>query len=366
MKVIHVIPSLNSGGAETMLCKLLKNNCNNNFEVEVVTLLSGGFYAEQIKELNIPIHELNLKNEKNPIKVFFRILKVLKGADIIQSWMYHSDLIAFVVGKVILRKKVIWGIRRSYLNKELMKRGTYFTAKLCALFSKYVDGIISCTIVGKGNHEEFGYSNTNFIVIPNGFDIGEYSDKHLLPQKTQKRFKLLNVARWEPLKDHETLLSTARILIAKGIQFELQLVGTGIEQSNKKLVNMIEEFNLNKEVQLLGVRKDIPELMRTSDIYVSSSISEGFPNVIGEAMASELYCVATDAGDTKYILDEFGIIVPIKDPEKLAEAILHVINMDDDDLMNMKFHARKRIEEEFSIQRIVKQYEEMYQKIANK
>ena len=364
MRIVHLISSLNSGGAETMLYKLLKSR-SENVDIEIVTLISGGFYAEQIKEMNIPIHNLNMKNGRRPIKSIIKLLKVFKRADVIQSWMYHSDLLAFIFGKLFLRKKVIWGIRRSYLDKQHMKLGTYYTAKICARFSKYVDGIISCTIAGKESHQKFGYENENFEVISNGFNIEEFNEKKNEPYPNEG-LRLLNVARWEPLKDHHTLFSAARILKEKGVQFELRLVGSGIDEHNIKLMDMVAKYDLAKEIKLLGVRNDIPQLMRTSDIYVSSSLSEGFPNVIGEAMASELYCVATDAGDTKYIIDNFGTVVPIKDPIRFAEGLLHAINMDKDILANIKFQARKRIEENFSIQHIVKQYETMYQKIDNK
>jgi len=340
MKIIHLIPSLNSGGAETMLYKLLKNRNDDNV-IEVVTLFSGGFYSERIKDMNIPIHELDIRNKKNPIKLFAKLIRTFKKADVIQSWMYHSDLIAFIFGKLLLRKKVIWGIRRSYLDKEHMKTLTYLTAKTCALLSKYVDGIICCTIIGKGKHENFGYKNRNFEVISNGFDLEEFGYRGNVVPKSCDSFKILNVARWEPLKDHYTLFAAARILKSKGILFELHLVGNGINENNKDLMDMIGEFDLDKEIMLLDVRNDIPQLMRSSNIYVSSSISEGFPNVIGEAMASGLYCVATDAGDTKYIIDKFGTVVPIKNPNKLAEGILDAENMDRDDLKNMKVRARR-------------------------
>lgn len=365
LKIVHIIPSLNSGGAEAMLYKLLKNQASPNNSIEIVTLLSAGFYADQIRKMKYPVHELNLKTARNPFKVFLQLVKVFRKADIIQSWMYHSDLIAFVLGKLMLRKKVIWGIRRSYLDKEYMRVGTYYTAKICAYLSKYVDGIISCTFVGKKNHEKFGYKNHNFIVISNGFDLEEFDECSNM-KKTNKLLRLLNVARWEPLKDHRTLFAAAHDLKEKGFQYELLLVGSGMDKNNESLLEMICEYNIGNEVKLLGVRKDIPDLMRSSDIYISSSLSEGFPNVIGEAMASGLFCVATNAGDTKYIIDGFGAVVSIKDPIKLAEGIIRAIRMDKNDLRDIKHQARKRIEEEFSIQHIAKQYETMYQKIGNK
>lgn len=365
MRIIHIIPSLNSGGAETMLYKLIKNR-QKEYDIEIVTLLSGGFYAEKIRALNIPIHELNFKNKKNVFKSITLLVKTLKRADIIQSWMYHSDLISLLFGKTLMKKKVIWGIRRSYLEKKHLKKRTYYIAKLCAYFSKYVDGIVSCTIVGKVRHRDFGYENQNFEVISNGFEINESYCNQPVDLKSPSKIKFLNIARWEPLKDHRNLLAALQKVKKTGIQFELLLVGNGIDENNKKLLDMIIEYDLYKEVKLLGVRNDIPGLMKNADIYVSSSLSEGFPNVIGEAMAAGLYCVATDAGDTKYLIDDFGILVEVGSPTALAEGILSAVKMDKSDLLKMKNQARKRIENEFSIQHIVDKYEVMYQKIMDK
>lgn len=244
-----------------------------------------------------------------------------------------------------------------------MNKRTYFIAKVCSFFSGYVDGIVSCTEVGKINHLNFGYHNKCFLVIPNGFDLEQFNPDSGFGIKETELLRLLNISRWEPLKDHNTLLAAANILKTNGIKFELLLVGKNIDYKNKVLINLISYYGLENEVKLLGVRKDIPDIMYSSDIYVSSSISEGFPNVIGEAMSSELYCVATNAGDTELIIGGLGTVVPVCSPEKLADGIQKALNIDKTKLMEIKTQARKRIEEEFSIQRIVKEYETMYKKI---
>lgn len=103
MKIVHIIPSLNSGGAETMLYKLLKFR-QSEMDIEIITFISDGFYANEIREMNISVHEINIK--KLRIKSVFKIINILKGADIVQSWMYHSDLIALIFGKLLLKKRL--------------------------------------------------------------------------------------------------------------------------------------------------------------------------------------------------------------------------------------------------------------------
>jgi len=365
MKVIHIIPSLVSGGAETMLYKLLKNKSTTNYEVEIVTLTSGDYYTDKIKEMNIPIHELNLK-ANNPLKSIVKLIKILKTADIIQSWMYYSDFLSFFIGKLILRKKVIWGVRRSYLNKELMKSTTFYIAKLNSYLSKFVDKVVSCSIVGKDNHVEFGYSAKNMVVIANGFDINELDESDFIRLEmnlTANTNILLNVARWELLKDHKTLLKAVNILKIQGIKFNLVLVGKNIDKHNVELNEEIRLNNVEDCVTLLGERKDIPYLMKAADFYISSSISEGFPNVIGEAMASSLYCIATDAGDTKYILGETGSVVESGNPEMLANGIIQATRLEHIEKQRLVSLALSRVKTEFSIGKIVSEYEKLYRNL---
>lgn len=364
-KIFHIIPSLNSGGAERMLFNLVKNSDKSRFTHCIITLKPGEFYEQELENHGIKIYRYNLKGFN--IVELIKLLNNLKQADIVQSWMYHSDLLAFIFGKVLLRKKVIWGIRRSYLDKALMKKSTLLIAKICSVVSSKVDLIVCNSKVGKKSHVNFGYSESKIKVIPNGFDLELFQDYHLDVQRKKRELNidfgtkvLLNVARWEPLKDHQTFLKAISILKEEYNNFVVLMCGSGIDYENQELVCKIEEFNLSNHIKLLGVREDIPQILSISDVFVSSSISEGFPNAVGEAMASEVYPVVTDAGDTSFIVGEYGSIVPIGKPQMMAKEIFKVINIKAFEKQSIEVKARQRIEEKFSIQSIVSKFEELY------
>src|SRR5699024_1435954 len=125
--------------------------------------------------------------------------------------------------------------------------------------------------------------------------------------------------RWNILKDHKNLLQALRIVKEQNLKFQAILVGPNINDQNPELMDMLNKYGLTKNVKLLGSREDISTIMSGSDLFVSSSIDEGFPNVIGEAMACEKPCVVTDAGDSRYVIGDTGIVVTPRDSKALAE-----------------------------------------------
>lgn len=353
MKILHIIPSMNSGGAETMLFKLIKNKQAPEIEYEILTLRNPGFYSKDLEDINIKVVQFNFRN-------FPEIISMFKRADIIQSWMYHSDTLNFLIGKLIFRKKVVFNIRRSHIGKN-MKDTTKFLLKVNSYLASFTERVISCSHSGVREHLKYNYPQNKFLVIPNGFELEKflYSDK----EADLNEIKLINVARWEPLKDHYTLLKSCEKLKQRGYNFKLSLIGKGIDKNNKELMHFINSMKLNKNVELLGEQKDVYNHLTKSDIYLSSSISEGFPNVIGEAMSTGLITIATDAGDSKDIINNENLIVPIKDPDSLCQKIIEIINKDKSELLSLKRFLRKEIEQKYSIESIVSQYERLYRDI---
>ncbi len=124
-------------------------------------------------------------------------------------------------------------------------------------------------------------------------------------------------------------------------------------------------FGLEKYFHLLGLRTDIPRLTAALDIAVSSSaFGEGFSNSIGEAMACGIPCVVTDVGDAKYIVGDTGRIVPAREPQTLGSELIKLIEKPYEERVKIGAAARKRIEENFDINIIAHQYEELYLEVA--
>ena len=168
------------------------------------------------------------------------------------------------------------------------------------------------------------------------------------------------VARFHPSKDHIGFLRAASLVSTMHPESSFLLVGKGLAQSDPTLNNLISQLNLTGRVFLLGERTDIPQLTAGLDIACSSSAYEGFSNSIGEAMACGVPCVVTDVGDSAYLVQDTGVIVPSRNPKALAHAIGQLIDAGSAKRKELGMAARRRIESEFSLPKVARRYEDLY------
>ncbi len=366
-KITHLVTGLNCGGAETMLYKLLSHIDQSKYDVKVISMIDNGFYGEKIKKLGINVYHLNMKPKQLNIMAFIKACKLIKGADILQTWMYHANIFGYLINKIVRGKKIIWGIRHANLDRDKNKYRTLLIVKICAKLSKNVDHVISCSQTAVKTHIDYGYSPDNIITIPNGFEMNKFTynkvaKKQLLCELkiTSNPFVISLVGRWDVLKDHKNFFQALRLVAQVKNNFFAILCGSNINYTNKELKDLVLLNQLRNKVFLLDKRNDIPRIMSASDILVSSSSGEGFSNVIGEAMACETPCVVTNAGDSAYIVGKTGLVIEKQDPKQLAKAILKMMDMKKYELRELGKEARNRITENYDIINIVKNYEALY------
>lgn len=360
-KVVHIITGLGSGGAENMLYKLLKYSDRDKFYHEVISLMNEGVYGIKIKEMGIKVHCLNL-NQKKIFSSLIKAKNICKGIDIVDTWLYHADTFGFIVAKILLRKKLIWNIRHSNLDKDVNKSRTLKIVKLNSFLSKHVDCITYNSNKALDNHLRIGYADRNSVVIPNGFELDEFKFNLEDRIKTRKELDIreeekviITVGRWNIQKDYYTLLKALNKLKKCNSKFKMIMVGTKLDYSNDELLSLIDRYKLNDNMILLGRRNDIPSLLSAADIYISSSLGESFSNAIGEAMACELHCVVTNVGDSKLMVGDTGKVVEAKDYVNMSKGLLNYINSSN---LNRNGNARHRVIENYEIKEIAKKSEE--------
>jgi glycosyltransferase involved in cell wall biosynthesis len=166
------------------------------------------------------------------------------------------------------------------------------------------------------------------------------------------------------VKDHATLVQAAGALRREGVDLALVMAGSGVGWGNTKLAAAIEAAGVGGRAVLLGERADVPRVLAGLDIAVLCSLSEGFPNALGEAMACGLPCVATDVGDCRFLLGEGGAIVPPRDPAALADALRRLIGLPPEERRALGRIGRARIEREFALPSIAKHYEHLYDRVV--
>lgn len=369
-KVLHIITNLESGGAEIMLYRLLKHSGFFGRHSCVITLISSGQVGEKIRDLGIPVFEIGMTRGRCSLKEFLRLVRLIKknGSPFVQTWMYHADLVGGLAAKLAGCRRIIWGIHHSNLNYCDNNLSTIIAAKICSFLSWIIpDKIIACAHFAKTVHKEIGYKADLIEVIPNGFDTNFFKPDESARSRLIADLDLPSNAnivclagRFNPQKDHHTFLMATAIILKKIPNTFFLLCGNEIEATNGKLMGWIRELGVGENVLLLGPRNDIARIFAASDVAVSSSIGEGFPNVVGEAMSCGTPCVVTDVGDSAFMVGMTGFVVPPSNPQLLAAAIEKMLNLEDVERKRLGLLARKRVCELFGIENVVEMYEKLY------
>lgn len=371
MKVMHIITGLNNGGAEGVLFRLCKHDKKN--EHIVISMMDMGKYGSMLLESGIEVVCLNLSPGRVTLAGIRKLYKIIKQnkPDVVQTWMYHADLIGGVIAKFAGVKNIFWNIRHTTLEAGHSKKSTIYIAKLCALLSYFIPKkIVCCANKAVEIHSALGYSKKKMQVIANGFELDRLVIDQQLGESIRTELALDSgcfvfgmVGRYDPQKDHVTLLEALSILREKEIEFKCLLIGRDLDENNLVLSNEIKRLNLKDNILLLEQRSDIPAIMNALDIHIlSSSFGEAFPNVLAEAMACGTPCVTTDVGDAAVIVGSTGWVVPPSSPQSLAEAVIKACN-ERNNRKEWGFRqelARKRVVENFSIENMINLYHQVW------
>lgn len=369
IKVTHIITCLDTGGAEMMLYKLLSAYDRERFEMSVISLIDIGMVGKKIESLGIKVYSLGMRKSLLSIFSLFKLRKILKqeNPDILQGWMYHGNLIA-TIAKKLIGKPMIWNIRQTLYSFNKEKFLTGLIIRLCAWLSKRPEYIIYNSDISISQHQKIGYFKHKTKMIPNGFDC-----ELLKPGigKLRSELNLINnevliglVARYHPMKCHKNFIKAAARL-GKNNEVRFVLVGRTVDKFNDELMQEINRTNIADKFYLLGERSDIPNIFSSLDIVaLTSSWGEGFPNVIGEAMACGIPCVVTDVGDAAKIVDNTGVVVAADDINILTKGLQYLIDIGEDKRRSLGVNARKRIKNDFSIAAVTEQYQNLYQELS--
>lgn len=376
VRVLHIITDLSLGGAERMLERLLRATDRGRFIPQVISLTGTGVIGERIASLGIPVRSLALSPSlPNPFAVP-RLARWIRSSepDVIQTWMYHADLVGGIAARLAGRAPVAWGLRHTTLDRETSKRRTIVVSRICArLSSRLPKRIVCCSQATRRVHAAIGYDESRMVVIPNGFDLRDFrpDPKARIDVRnelglSEESILIAGIARYHPAKDHRNLLQAAALIAREHPLAHFILCGDGIDWSNEELVRLVDAAGVKDRVHLLGPRDDVPRLLSSVDIATSSSLTEAFPQVIGEAMATGVVCAATDVGDSAEIIGDTGRIAPPRDPEALARGLAELIEIGHEARRRLGEAARMRIRDRYEIGNIAEEYANLYEEMARR
>jgi len=231
--------------------------------------------------------------------------------------------------------------------------------------------IVACSSAAAEAHCNIGYPSELISIIPNGFDPPDENSKAEFAFDLRQQLNICEdrlliglIGRYHPAKDHENFIRAAAIVAADFPEAHYILCGKGITPENKHLSEAIAQAGLTGKIHLIGQQSNIAAIMKNLQFLVSSSISEAFPNVVGEAMSMGIPCVVTDVGDSAKLVGDTGIIVPAGDSSALADGISRMLRMSRPELAKIGTLARERIKKNFSLATVAKQYEKLYLEVT--
>lgn len=373
---MHIISALPFGGAERSLFNLVSEDISSKNKHIVISLSDQGVFGEKMTAIGVKVISLGIGSLFSSIFGLFKLYQFINNIkpDVIQGWMYQGNLAAWIARKYFYRKALlVWGIRHSLYDIYKETPRMRFTIKLNKVLSKSPDAVVYNSIVSRGQHKDYGFCDKKSTLISNGFDSILFSPSAIISKSLRQELSIPisslvigNFGRFHPMKNHKGFILAAidLLLINKNIHF--LLVGNGVDSSNVELIELIPKQFL-KSFHLLGARSDIPDLMRALDILCVSSLwGEGFPNVIGEAMSTEIVCLSTDVGDSQYVMGDFGIVFPSEDHNSLVCALKNAISMSKADRSELGEAARQRIMTSYSIGLMRKSFLDLYDQLFNK
>lgn len=333
LKILHIISGLGNGGAENILFQIC--SADTASQHQVIGLGGAGMYADRMQRKGVPVTCLHFKNLLNLPLGILRLRTIIKNAhaDLIQTWMYHADLIGGISARLAGRIPVIWGVRAS--DAFLMPGYARLSGlvEVCAAVSRLIPSrIIFNSRRGAQAHIAKGYSAELCEVVHNGVDSDYFSPDPAARIRIRRSWNLPDsrpvlgtVARWDSIKNHALLAEALHALNATTQKWHAVWIGPGMSQYNCELIKLLDRFSLRRQVSLLGPATDMKGVLNGMDLHVLPSQSEGFPNVLAEAMACKTPCVATSVGDAEQILGKTGWTVRAQIPQALAQAMRQAI-----------------------------------------
>ena len=355
LTVLHLITGLGTGGAERMLTRIVTNSHDPDIRHIVVSMTNVGGFGAEIEAAGVVLYQLDMKGALSTPSALIKLFKISKieHVDIVQTWLYHADLVGTLFSKLCFFKgKLLWNLRCSDMDRKRYKRYT----RILAMLSGIPEMILANSNAGHCYHQKLGYKPKQWRVLPNGIDVEQFKPDLGGRQRLQALLGTQDsdilvgvVARTDPMKAHGLFLKAYARAKVENPNIKVVLLGRGTEK-----------YSGIPGVHVLGERSDVSQIIAGFDALYMPSYSEGFPNVVGEAMACGIPCVVTDVGDAGMIVDGTGFVVRPDDLDAMTEGLDKICALSPAKRQKLGKAARKRVVDNWSLPKIIDDYNKLY------
>ena len=333
MNIMFFVRSMGVGGAERQLCVLCRELLGRGHSVSVLLYYGGEPLEANLEELGVRIIDLKKRGRWHNFGSLLRLIRTVRAEqpDVVYALLPMPNLLALLLRIFGGGCAVACGVRASDAVQATFNWRARLAAQLERRLVHFADVVIVNSQSGArclGGERRI----PNLVVVDNGIDAREFSFDASARRRMRGEWQVSGdspvvgcVARLDPIKDHVTLLRAIALLRQSLPDARLICIGTNVEPLASELQNLARQLRIDTAIRWIDRESRVHEAYSGFDTLCLSSISEGFPNVLAEAMASGVPCVATDVGDVRRILSSRDFIVPAEDPVALAAALLHAL-----------------------------------------
>lgn len=338
-------------------------------------MYSGGVFEDLLSANKIPTYCLDKDGRWQVLLPLLRLQRLLKivQPNILHSYGPETNVFLVLHQFLFRRRLLVWGVRVAGLDRTFYGRFEKILYWFECRWSRVPDLVIANSEAGKNLSIKDGFDKSCIRVIQNGIDTDEYRPDSGMRNAFRAKMELIPerkvigiVGRVDPAKDHQTFIEAVSLL-PDHQKMEVAIICVGFRNEKETWALRAQVKSLGLESKFIWLKREAStvNVLNGLDILVSSSVSEGFSNVISEGLAVGLPCVVTDVGDSKLIVSEYGFVVPRKDPQALSDGISQMLL--DSRLRNDAFSkaARNHIVSKFSIDILVSNTETTLQRLID-
>lgn len=359
MRILFLARSLETGGAERQLVNLAAGLLRRGHDTRVAVFYRHGALRNELEASGVPLIDLGKRSRWDLAAFAPKAARAIRAfrPEIVHGYLVAPNLLSVLARAFAPGASIVWGVRASdmdFSRYDLLAKATF---ALSVSLSRSADLVIANSQAGRRFHVAQGYPADRCAVVPNGIDTARFHPHRSIGLPFRARWgagpddRVAGfVGRADPMKDHATFLAAAEIAAARDPRLRFACVGPDGLSRIDRLRDLPTARRLGGRLVWSGETEEMAAVYNSFDLLVLSSLSEGFPNAVAEAMACGVPCAVTDVGDASKIVGDTGVVVPPRDPAALASAILRLARSV---TPAPREEPRRRIETEFSLDALV-------------